>query len=139
MKELKPLRQERFSIPLPPVTKKNSQKIVTNRVTGRPFIVPSEKYTQYEHQCAWFMPHFATIRERVNIRAVFYMPTHRRVDLVNLEEALLDVLVRYGVIQDDNFEIVAGMDGSRVDYDKKSPRTEVTITFLDDEEEEEGE
>ena len=81
------------------------------------------------------MPHFATIRERVNIRAVFYMPTRRRCDLVNLEEALLDVLVRYGVIQDDNFEIVAGMDGSRVDYDKKEPRTEVTITFLDDEEE----
>lgn len=99
-------------------------------------IVPSDKYKQYEHAAAWFMPHEKTIREPVNVRALFYMPTKRRVDLVNLEEALLDVLVHYGVIDDDNSTIVAGMDGSRVLYDKDNPRTEVIITFLEDQEEE---
>ena len=93
-------------------------------------IVPSDKYKEYEHACAWFMPHFETIREPVEVRGVFYMPTRRRVDLVNLEEALLDVLVRYCVIDDDNADIVASMDGSRVLYDKDNPRTEVIITFL---------
>ena len=49
----------------------------------------------------------------------------------NLEEALLDVLVRYCVIDDDNAEIVAAMDGSRVLYDKANPRTEVIIEYLE--------
>lgn len=136
MKELKPAREERFTIGLVPVTKKNSQEIHLNKYTGKRWISPSPKYKEYEHSAAWFMPHEKTIREPVNVRALFYMPTKRRVDLVNLEEALLDVLVHYGVIDDDNSTIVAGMDGSRVLYDKDNPRTEVIITFLEDQEEE---
>lgn len=136
MKELKPAREERFTIGLVPVTKKNSQEIHLNKYTRKRWISPSPKYKEYEHAAAWFMPHEKTIREPVNVRALFYMPTKRRVDLVNLEEALLDVLVHYGVIDDDNSAIVAGMDGSRVLYDKDNPRTEVIITFLEDQEEE---
>lgn len=55
------------------------------------------------------------------------MPTRRRVDLCNLHEALCDVLVTFGVVQDDNCKIIASMDGSRVLYDKENPRTEVYI------------
>ena len=130
MRELKPNRTERFTIPLVPVTTKNSQKICKNPRTGAQWIGPSDKFREYEHSCAWFMPHFATIREPVEVRGLFYMPTHRRVDLVNLEEALLDVLVKYAILDDDNSEIVVSMDGSRVLYDKENPRTEVTITYL---------
>lgn len=133
MKELIPPKQERFQIDLAPVTKKNSQKIIWHRSTGRPMIVPSEVFKEYEHSCAWFMPHIKTIKEPVNVQAVFYMPTRRRVDLVNLQEALLDVLVHYKVLEDDNCHIVATMDGSRVEYDKKQPRTEVIITYLGEE------
>lgn len=68
------------------------------------------------------------VNEPVNIEMVFYMPTHRRVDLVNLQEACLDVLTKYGVIADDNSNIVQTMDGSRVAYDKERPRTEIVIT-----------
>lgn len=136
MKEIKPAKQERFTIGLVPVTKKNSQEIHLNKYTGKRWISPSQRYKEYEHAAAWFMPHEKTIREPVNVRALFYMPTKRRVDLVNLEEALLDVLVHYGVLDDDNSAIVAGMDGSRVLYDKDNPRTEVIITFLEDQEEE---
>ena len=132
MKEIKPARTERFTIPLTPVTKKNSQEIHKNKLTGRLWIAPSPKYKEYEHACAWFMPHCKTIREPVNVRALFYMPTRRRVDLVNLEEALLDVLVRYCVLDDDNAGIVAAMDGSRVLYDKENPRTEVIIEYLEE-------
>lgn len=133
MKELRPGKETRFTIELAPVTKKNSQKIIWHKPTGRPMIVPSDVYKTYEHSAAWFMPHNPTIKEPVNVRALFYMPTKRRVDLVNLEEALLDVLVHYGVLDDDNSTIVAGMDGSRVLYDKENPRTEVIIEFLEEE------
>ena len=129
MKELKPNRKVAFTINLPPRTKKNHGRIITNPKTGKPMYIPSKEYKDYEHDAAWFMPHTETVREPVNIRAQFYMPTHRRVDLVNLEQALLDILVKYDVIEDDNSQIVASMDGSRVMHDKENPRTEVIIEY----------
>ena len=72
------------------------------------------------------------IKTRCNLKAVFYMPTRRRVDLVNLLEALCDVLVTWGAIEDDNCKIIYSMDGSRVDYCKNNPRTEVEITELEE-------
>lgn len=116
-----------FTIRLAPITKKNHSSIITNKTTGKLMVIPSKQYKEYEHESAWFMPHIKTIDRPVNIRAVFYMPTHRRVDLVNLLQALCDILVKYSVIEDDNFNIVAGFDGSRVDYDKDNSRTEVWI------------
>ena len=37
-----------FTIPLKPVTKKNSSQIITNKATGRPMVIPSKAYRQYE-------------------------------------------------------------------------------------------
>lgn len=116
-----------FVIRLAPISKKNHSQIIKNTKTGKLMVIPSKQYKEYEHESAWFMPHIKTIDRPVNIRAVFYMPTHRRVDLVNLLQALCDILVKYSVLEDDNFNIVAGFDGSRVDYDKENPRTEVWI------------
>lgn len=56
------------------------------------------------------------------------MPTHRRVDLTNLLEAIDDVLVHTRVLEDDNSNIIVSHDGSRVLYDKENPRTEVYIS-----------
>lgn len=67
-----------------------------------------------------------------NIRALYYMPTRRRIDLTNLLAATDDILVHYGVIQDDNSSIVGGHDGSRVHYDKDNPRVELYIEPLSD-------
>ena len=60
------------------------------------------------------------------------MPTKRRVDLGNLQASTCDILVKYKVIADDNCKIVASMDGSKVFYDKDNPRTEITITKLEE-------
>ena len=116
-----------FVIRLAPISKKNHSQIIRNTKTGKLMVIPSKQYKEYEHESAWFMPHIKTIDRPVNIRAVFYMPTRRRVDLVNLLQALCDILVKYSVLEDDNFNIVAGFDGSRVDYDKENSRTEVWI------------
>lgn len=114
-------------IPLTPITKKNSQRIIT--VKGRPMIVPSSQYKAYEKECAWFMPKLRMpVDLPVNVKCLYYMPTRRVCDLVNLQESTLDILVKYGVLVDDNYKIVSSMDGSRVLYDKENPRTEITIT-----------
>lgn len=92
-------------------------------------LIPSKLYKQYEKDCAWFLPHLdKPIDYPINLECIFYMPTKRRVDLCNLQEAICDILVHYGVLKDDNRNIVASQDGSLVLYDKLNPRTEVKIS-----------
>ena len=66
------------------------------------------------------------------MKAVYYMPNRRRVDLVNLMEATCDILVKAGVLADDCAAVVAGPDGSRVLLDRKRPRVEITITEMEE-------
>lgn len=121
----------KFTIPLNPVTKKNSARIMRNKHTGKMFVMPSEAFVKYQDECGYFIPcKWKNIESKVNVKAVYYMGTKRKVDISNLHSALHDVLVHYGVIADDNSEIVAGTDGSRVAYDKDKPRTEVEITEI---------
>lgn len=118
-----------FTVKIPPISKKNSQQILINKATGKPFIMPSKKYKEYEKNAMWFIPFpDKPIDKPVNVKCLFYMPTKRKCDLVNMQEAILDVLVKAGLLADDNFSIVQSMDGSRVLYDKENPRTEVIIT-----------
>lgn len=128
----------RMIIPLPPITKKNSQRIIQRYMPSKgksvPMIIPSAKYTAYEKECGWFIKEKGkNIDYPVNVKALYYMPTRRRVDLTNLHEALHDILVKYEVLADDNSNIIVATDGSRVLYDKDNPRTEVIITKMEEE------
>ena len=123
----------RYHIPLPPVTKKNSQQILVNRATGRPFVMPSKKFRQYERDAKLFLKKLPMpIDYPVNVKCLFYLPTKRRTDLTNLLEAVDDLLVSAGILADDHYGIVAGHDGSRCYVDRKLPRTEIVITKMEE-------
>lgn len=116
-----------------PKTKKNSQNIYFNRASGRPFISQSDQYKAYERECADYLPDKGiNIDYPVNLQAIYYRKDRRKVDLANLHEALLDILVKYEILADDNASIVASMDGSRVLYDKNCPRTEIIISKVEE-------
>ena len=118
-----------FTIPLSPITKKNSQRIFVNKSTGRHFVAPSEQYKNYEKSAGIYIPKAAMPLDiPLNVKCLFYMPTKRRCDLTNLLEAIDDIMVEYGLIADDNYNIIASHDGSRVLWDKENPRTEIGIT-----------
>lgn len=68
---------------------------------------------------------------RYRVATVLYMPTRRRTDLTNLIEAAHDVLVAGKILADDNYTIIASVDGSRVMVDKENPRTEIFIEELE--------
>lgn len=120
-------------IPLNPRTKKNSQRIIMNKRTRAPMILPDEKYKEYERDAGWFLKQPPVpIKGPINVRCIFYRDSRRRCDLTNLLEAIDDILVKYQIIEDDNFEIIAGHDGSRVKVDKDHPRTEIEITSMTD-------
>lgn len=117
-------------IPIDPKTKKNNMCIKYKKTAAgyKPYISQSDMYLQFERDCGYFLRKIPkAIDVPVNVRMVFYRETNRRVDLCNLENAILDILVKYGILADDNINIVASMDGSRVLHDKEKPRTEITI------------
>ena len=130
----------KFTIPLAPVTKKNSQQIryrwaVDQRTRQRkrvPYIAPSEAFARYEQAALWYVPRGRRINSPVNVKCLFYMPTRRKVDLTNLLEAIDDVMVKAGLLADDNSDIIESHDGSRVYFDKNNPRTEVYIYPYDE-------
>ena len=117
----------KITIPLPPISKKNSQRIFRPNGTKRLIIAPSAAYLRYEREAAYFIPKGVHINAPVNIKCLFYMPSRRKCDLTNLLEAIDDVLVKTGLLADDNYTVIESHDGSRVFYDKDRPRTEIYI------------
>lgn len=122
-----------FTIPISPTTKKNSQQIAINRKTGRPFVTQSKKYKEYERAAMEYVQRVLCykVEPPLNVKCLFYMPTRRRVDLTNLLEAIDDVMVKAGLLPDDDYTVIQSHDGSRVLYDKDNPRTEIEITKAD--------
>ena len=98
----------KIKIPLLCRSKKNSQRIIYNPKTKRPMIIQSE----------------------INLKCLFYVPDRRKRDLTNLENAIADILVKYEILEDDNYNIIAGWDGSRIIYEKGKEETEIEITKM---------
>ena len=116
-------------IPLNPKTKKNSQQIINNPKTGRAMIIQSKEYRQYEHDAGFFLKKIPKpIATPVNVKCVFYRKNAIRCDQSNLTAAIDDILVKYGILSDDNFKIIASHDGTRVYVDRDNPRTEIEIS-----------
>lgn len=128
-----------FTIPVHPVSKKNSQQIITLKTKygkSRNIIIPSKKYKEFESDCMPFLYQVKTqagvIDFPVNMAVTFFVSKKLKYDLTNLLEAIDDAAVKAGLISDDNRDIIAGHDNSRVLYDKSNPRIEISITKMDD-------
>lgn len=117
-----------IKIPMMCRSKKNSQQILINKKTGKPFISQSDLYKQFENDCYYFIPKLKKpIDKPVNLKCTFYVPDRRKRDLTNLENAIADILVKYGVLKDDNYNIIASWDGSRIIYQKGREETIIEI------------
>lgn len=119
-------------IPTNPITKKNHGRIVQKKFpNGKsiPIMLPSEAYKKYETFSKDYMPtNIETIDYPINLEVHYYMGTKRLCDITNLLQATCDILVKYKVLEDDNYTIVASTNGSKVEYDKENPRAEIFIT-----------
>ena len=111
-----------------------------NPKTGRWFPVPSKQYKEYEKRCKQYIqPPEKPISEPVNIRCIYHIALNKDgslpkllPDLTNLLEATDDILVKYGVLKDDNVLIVRSHDGSVAIFgDCDEPYTEIYITKAD--------
>ena len=120
-----------IKLPLKTPPKKNSEQIVYKN--GRPIIIQSQRYLNFERECGYFLnSHKKHIDYPVNLKVIFYTPDKRKKDIVNLLNAIQDVLVKYEVLEDDNYNIVASVDGSRIIYEKGREETIIEITKLEE-------
>lgn len=118
-----------------PRTKKNSMRIVGGKAKcprcGKPvkqWLVQSAQHDSFSREASkQITPPPRPIDRPVSCRYVFYTQTRRKVDGLNLEATIDDLLVRCNVLADDNSRIVIDHDGSRVRYDPDNPRVEITI------------
>lgn len=124
----------RIIIPTNPRSKKNSQEIVFNKKTGKRMVIQNKKYTDFERECKKYIP---VLREppiayKVNLKCKFYVCDARRRDIANYLEAIQDILVKYGLLADDNYNIIASIDGCSMEIDRENPRVEIEIKKLDE-------
>lgn len=118
----------KFTIPVNPRSKKNSQQIIFNRKTGKRQIIQNKNYLEFEKSCKAYMPKINTIDYSINLQCDFYVCDARKRDIANYIEAIQDILVKYKIIDDDNYKIVSSLDNCTMQIDRQNPRVEVIIT-----------
>ena len=127
------MRKYKIIIPELTIPKKNSQQILINKRTRKPFIQQSNRYLLFEKICYYYLLPFRRldvgnpITKPINLKCTFYVPDKRRRDLANLLESIQDILVKYEVLADDNYLIVQSVDGSRIIYEKDRKETIIEI------------
>lgn len=117
----------KITIPIMPFGKKNGMQIV--HLGSRTSLQQSGRYKQYERDCFPFLVRAKKFGSTpCNVCYRFYFKDKRRRDLANYIEAINDILVKYGIFDDDHYRIIVSHDGSRCYYDKEYPRTEIEIS-----------
>lgn len=125
----------KFTIPVKPRTKKNHSSIVTLK-NGRTLLLPSKQYKEFEKQVCTFIHEAKSTSKPIdmpcNLKCIFYKEKNFRSDLMGYMQAIADALVKAEVFADDNSNIIASTDGSKVLLDRDNPRIEVEISFLNE-------
>ena len=109
-----------------PATKKNSGRIISRN--GKPIIIPSEAYKNYEDACMWQLAgkklHISGI---IVVECKYYLPNKRSwPDLIGLLQATSDILTKAKIIDNDKWICSYG-DSCIAGIDKDNPRAEIRI------------
>lgn len=115
-----------------PITKKNSNRIITGR-HGQPVIIPSAQFERYQEAALKQLKRIdKPIHQPCNVMVEYHVPNLIRRDLVNLLAATCDILVAAGILEDDNWRIAYSHDGSKVVVDRCNPYAYIHITARPD-------
>lgn len=116
-------------IPVAPLTKKDSPKMVYNRDDDKMEIYKSKKYKDYCRIAGMYMDPL-NIDFPVNVKMTFFLPNRYPSSLLGLQEAVEEVLVDCNMLSTNDSRVLASTDGSRILFDKTFPRTEIEISRI---------
>jgi Holliday junction resolvase RusA-like endonuclease len=112
-------------------SKKNSKRIVTNRSTGKPFIISSKIHEGWHSIAIPEMKRqsqsFKITEYPISIRITFYWKDLRRHDLDNGVATILDALKDAGIIEDDYYKYIDRIEAIYGGLDRINPRCEISI------------
>lgn len=110
-------------------SKKNSKQIVVCR--NRRFLIPSENHKLWEIEQSYKIKRFRPKQpiKKCYIKMFFYAPDKRTADLDNKSTTILDLLVKNGIILDDNWFVCKGLDLCCAGVDRDNPRAEIIIKY----------
>lgn len=110
-------------------SKKNSKQIICKG--SRPVLLSSERYQAWEEEQLWRLK---TVKERftgrVSVHCTFYPPDKVKGDCSNKFESVADLLVKAGIIEDDDWFHLVKQSSEFGGVDKDNPRVEVHIDEL---------
>lgn len=103
----------------------------------RTILLPNKKYIEWEKGAIYQLEaqferfDYPAINKGVNVASIIYRLTKRRVDLVNLQQSIHDVLERAGILENDF--LIESTNGSRriLGVNKGEERAEIYITKAD--------
>ena len=108
-------------------SKKNSK--VLARVKGRPMLLPSRKYQEWEKRARLAIMAEGRPTEPLKAARLFMVIYHGDLikrDSNNATQGVQDVLVDMGVLEDDNWMVIGTPDVTHM-VDVTDPRLEVTV------------
>jgi Holliday junction resolvase RusA-like endonuclease len=109
-------------------SKKNNKKIVTNRRTGRPLIISSDRYQQWHTSAMWQLKKYKPVDDYpIRMSIVFFFPDNRRRDLDNGGASVVDVLTDAGVLEDDDWKHIQELHLLFGGISKLDSRCEINI------------
>lgn len=119
-----------LTVPFELYSSKNSKRILFNKATGRSFVAKSKQSEQNEKDLISFLSLMrgqfaAMLKEKekpYRIHFKIYRQTKRRFDYVNIVQGILDSLVKSGLLEDDNADVLIPVF-EPYEVDKNNPRT----------------
>ena len=126
--------------------KKNSQRTIWHKYLKRVITVYTANYTSWEKDAMKQLGYGANgkisnnktrvknIDYPIILKCHFYNYDKRKRDISNFYEGIQDLLVKMNILEDDNYHIIIGHDGSRMYLDKENPRLEFWILKADEKE-----
>jgi Holliday junction resolvase RusA-like endonuclease len=91
-------------------SKKNSKRIVFSKSRNRPFLISQKNYLDWHTYALKTLKIERTealgLQSTIRINLHISPPNKRKYDLTNKAESVMDLLVDYGVIADDNAQVV---------------------------------
>lgn len=110
--------------------KKNSKNLVP--VRGRMIIVSNPAYKKWEkrviEEIVELLPEHPVL-EHAEVRMDFTNVDRRRRDLSNMEESVMDALVKAKILKDDNVFVVGEKSAGFLGVDKENAGVMITIRY----------
>lgn len=103
-------------------SKKNSKMAIP--IHHRCVLVTQARYKEWHKEASQYLQKIV-FPARVELTITFYFPDHRRTDLSNKTESIMDLLVDNGVLSDDNWTVVPQLTLIAGGVDKVNPRAEI--------------